>query len=218
MKNTQIQSPTHPNSLPRAGLRKRLFARMMASTSGDEYFAEHRRQLISGLGGDVLEIGPGTGPNLVYYRPGVHWLGIEPNPAMHSYLRAEAERLGLAVDLRLGSAEDLPVPSASQDVVVATHVLCSVGDVAATLSEARRVLRPGGKLIFMEHVAAPRGSGLRRWQSFLQPLWSFVADNCHPDRETWAYIEQAGFQDVQIDHFDIPIWPMGPQIAGVAVK
>ncbi len=217
MENREHSSTTV--TLPRAGLRKRLFARMMAQPSKeDELFGPRRRELVSGLSGDVLEIGPGTGPNLPLYARGVRWTGIEPNPAMHPYLHAEAGRLGLPVDLRLGYAEELPVPSASQDVVVATHVLCSVRDLDATLREVLRVLRSGGRFVFMEHVAGPRGSGLRRVQGFLQPLWSFVADNCHPNRETWVSIEQAGFRDVHIERFSIPIWPMGPQIAGYADK
>jgi SAM-dependent methyltransferase len=145
----------------RAGWYQRLFAWGMArsSTAHSALVAEHKRALLSSLQGDVLEIGPGTGPNLAYYAPGIRWIGVEPNPHMHPYLRREAERLGLTVDLRTGTAERLIAADASVDAVVSTLVLCSVADLPGTLREIRRVLRPGGPFVFIEHVAARCGGG-----------------------------------------------------------
>src|SRR5579864_3238337 len=96
----------------RPGWYKRLFAYMMAnsSTQYDKQVSERKRALFGSLRGKILEIGPGTGPNLAYYSPDVQWLGVEPNPAMFPYIEREAQRLGLNVELRQGSAELLPAP------------------------------------------------------------------------------------------------------------
>lgn len=211
---TQAQSVKH------AGWYKRLFAAMMArdSTRYDRSVLERKRTLLSPLRGNVLEIGPGTGPNLRYYAPDVRWVGIEPNPAMYSYLQQEADRLGINVDLRDGVSEHLAADDNRMDAVVSTLVMCSVRDPDATLKEVLRVLRPGGKFVFMEHVAAPRGTGRRRLQSFLQPIWGPLGDGCHVDRETWTNIERAGFSQINLEHFHVNVPITGPHIAGFAVK
>lgn len=204
----------------RAGWYKRLFAKFQGG-SGEGIEAEiapYKRALFEGLSGDVLEIGPGGGPNLRYYAPDVRWMGVEPNPYMHDYLRETAARQGMTVDIRLGTSEELPAADGSMDAVVSTHVLCSVHDVARTLAEIRRVLKPGGKFYFIEHVAAPRKTGLRRVQTFVRPVWQVLGDGCQPNRETWHTIEQAGFRQVQIDHFSLQILIAKPHIAGYAVK
>lgn len=203
-----------------AGWYQRIHAHIMeqGKRSYEPLVRERKQALFGSLHGAVLEIGPGTGPNLAYYPQHTRWIGVEPNPHMHPYLYAEAARHGIAVELRSGSAERLPADDASVDVVVSTLVLCSVGDVAQTLREVRRVLKPGGRFVFVEHVAAPRGSRLRTVQNLIQPLWTPLADGCHPNRETWNDIEQAGFVDVRVEHFRLPVGPAGPHIAGVAVR
>src|SRR5690606_12864960 len=126
---------------------ERWFAWLMARVS-DRYnarFGAAKAELFADLRGTVLEIGPGTGPNLVYIPAGVHWIGVEPNRAMHAYLRAEAERMGREIELRAGRAERLDVDDASVDAVISTLVLCSVPDLDDTLEEVYRVLRPGGR-------------------------------------------------------------------------
>jgi ubiquinone/menaquinone biosynthesis C-methylase UbiE len=199
---------------------RRLFAKINAA--GDEMtnrlLGGRKRALLSELTGDVVEIGPGSGANLEFYPPSVRWIGIEPNPYMHRYLREKAERLGLEVDLRQGTAEQTGLPDNSADAVVSTLVLCSVDDVAASLREARRILRPGGRFVFVEHVAAPAGSFVRRVQDWIQPLWTFCADGCHPNRETWAELERASFDSLEYERFemDIPLKFIAPAIAGTA--
>jgi SAM-dependent methyltransferase len=191
---------------------------MMARDHEDEETAARKRALLGDLHGDVLEIGPGAGPNLAYYAPDVRWIGVEPNPHMHEYLMATAKARGRVVDLRLGHAEALPAADGSMDAVVSTHVLCSVHDLEGALAEVRRVLKPGGKLVFLEHVAAAPHTGLRRVQNTLRPLWKVVGDGCHPNRETWRAIEQAGFREVQIEHYRIDAPIVSPHIAGYAVN
>jgi SAM-dependent methyltransferase len=201
-------------------LRKRLMAFALARfhRSYEPKVADRKRALFAGLTGTVLEIGPGTAPNLVYLAQGVHWIGIEPNPFMHPHIRKRAARLGLPVDLRSGRGERLEVETASVDAVISTLVLCSVADVAATLEEIRRVLRPGGCFLFMEHVAAPPGTRLRRLQRLIRPLARCLADGCCPDRETGQSIEAAEFSTVRYDRFTLALPIVGPHIAGIATK
>lgn len=204
----------------RASWYQRLFATMLASASKthQQYYDARKRALLGDLHGDVLEIGPGTGPNLAYYSRDVRWLGFEPNPAMFPYVQREAQRLDMTVQLREGRAEHLDAADNSFDAVVGTLVLCSVPDPQRTLQEIQRVLKAGGRFVFIEHVAAPRKSGLRRFQRIVGPVWKTLADGCHPDRETWATIENAGFSRVQLDHFRLNVPIIGPHIAGFAIK
>jgi ubiquinone/menaquinone biosynthesis C-methylase UbiE len=203
-----------------SGWYKRIFAWLLAhgTPKYDRAVADRKRALFADLKGDVLEIGPGTGINLSYYPAGIHWMGIEPNPFMHPYLQKEAERLGLNIDLRRGDAEQLEIRDNSIDVVISTLVLCSVADLNSALREILRVLKPGGRFIFMEHVAAPPGTLLCRLQRGIRPVWKVVADGCRPDRETLAAIENAGFASVSCQDFRAPVPIFGPHIAGVATK
>ena len=214
-----MTTPPPPTS-PYRRLIQRLFARGVANSRDriDERHGALKRELLGSLAGTVLEIGPGTGANLPYLPPSVHWIGVEPNPYMHPYLREEAARLGRDVEVRQGVAEALAAPDASVDAVVGTLVLCSVHDPAQVLREVRRVLRPGGRFVFIEHVAAPRGTWHRRTQDLVQPLWTPIGDGCHPNRETWLTIEAANFDDLDLVHFDIGVPLVGPHIAGVGVK
>ena len=181
--------------------------------------AGKKQALFAGIRGDVLEIGPGTGVNLVYLPVGIRWIGIEPNRYMHGYLRELGLKLGLSIDIRVGTAEHLPVPDNSMDTVISTQVLCSVADPPKVLGEIRRVLKPGGRFLFVEHVAAPLGTRLRLWQRLARPVSALIGDGCHPDRETWNDIEQAGFALIQLEHFEIESAILSkPHIAGVAIK
>ena len=202
------------------GLYKRVVAYFLAANTAeyDAGVAVRKQALFGDLAGDVLEIGPGGGPNLRFFSPGVRWIGVEPNPHMHSYLRADAERQGIAVDLRLGAADALPADDASLDAVVSTLVLCSVPDQARALAEIRRALKPGGRFVFIEHVAAARGTRLRRTQDLVRPLWQMLGDGCRPNRETWQTIADAGFAQVHLEHFDTRLPLANPHIAGYAVK
>lgn len=199
---------------------RRLFAWALdkGGAAHERFIAERKRGLLGKLNGEVLEIGPGTGANLEYYPSTARLTGIEPNPHMHKYLRREAGRLGREIEIRDGVAERLDVADASVDAVVSTLVLCSVKDQQATLAEVLRVLRPGGRFVFVEHVAAPRGTWRRAVQRAVRPLWGVLGDGCRPDRETWRAIELAGFAHVVCDHFRLPVPVVGPHVAGWAVK
>ncbi|GAA6743336.1 class I SAM-dependent methyltransferase [Thermus antranikianii] len=202
------------------GLRARLFATLLPPLSRRHVGLSEtwRKKLLGGLAGKVLEIGPGTGVNLAYLPDGVYWIGLEPNPYFHPHLRRALSLRGLSGEVLLGQVEAIPLPEESVEAVVATLVLCSVVDPRAALAEILRVLKPGGRFVFLEHVAAPRGSPLRRAQDLLCPLWGFLGDGCHPNRETLALIREAGFARVEAEAFALPLPLVAPHVAGVAWK
>lgn len=187
-------------------------------SEGQEQIEERRRELCSGLSGRVLEIGPGTGSNLEFYSDDVSLTGLEPNPHMHSYLKQKAEDTGTAIEIITGTSEEIPASDESFDAAVSTLVLCSVENLDKTLSEIRRILRPGGRFLFIEHVADPENGWLRKAQRLAKPLWKWKTGGCHPDRKTWKNIENAGFNDVEIEHFRLSLFLIGPHIMGKAVK
>jgi len=189
------------------------------SATYEDAVAERKRKLFGDLHGNVLELGPGGGVNLSYYPTDIHWIGIEPNPYNHPNIKKAAQRAGIN-DLEFRGLEGNRLQAAdnSIDAIVSTLVLCTIPDQEATLLEILRVLRPGGRFAFIEHVAAPRGTFLRGVQGFVKPVWKFVADGCCPNRETGQTIKQAGFSAVDIECFRAPLPIVGPHIAGTATK
>ncbi|WP_207947572.1 class I SAM-dependent methyltransferase [Occultella glacieicola] len=177
--------------------------------------APSRTALLAPLTGAVLEIGAGDGANLASFGPDVSWCGIEPDRRRRNRLLARADGLGMDVQVDDGFAEHLEAPDASVDAVVSTTVLCTVQDPTAALAEVRRVLVPGGRFVFWEHVAAPAWTPVR----VAQELWSWRApDGCRANRDTLTSIRAAGFADVQVSTFTQP-GPLGlaiPFIAGHA--
>lgn len=203
-------------------LGRRLFAWAMARGQGwsDRVYASRKRSLFADLAGNVLEIGAGTGSNLEFLPAGVHWTGVEPNPCMHPYALRRAVAFAVDATMVAGQGERIEADDGSFDAVIVTLVLCSVRDPVQVVSEARRLLRPGGTFVFIEHVAAPPGSAIRKRQDCIQPLWSWLSGGCHPNRDTGVMIATAGFAALEVEHFDVPS-PGGvvtPQIAGIAVR
>lgn len=172
-----------------------------------------RRELLAGLSGDIIEIGAGTGANFEHYPTGVHVVAFEPDPYMLKRARSRLDALARTdIDLRSAPAESLPVPDASFDVAVSTLVLCTVDDPAASLAEVSRVLRPGGTLVFIEHV---RGDGLLgRVQDLIRPVWSWGGAGCQINRRTEGTMRAAGFAPAITTRFK-PM-PLLPMIAGAA--
>lgn len=161
-----------------------------------------RSDLVAHLTGTVLDVGAGTGANLRYFRDAATVVAAEPDPAMRRRLTARLHEATVPVELSDAGAEDLPFPDASFDAVVFTLVLCTVGDPGRAIAEARRVLRPGGTLVALEHV---RGHGRHaRRQERLDPLWTRVMAGCHLDRDTGAAIRSAGFDQGHEERFTVP--------------
>lgn len=154
-----------------------------------------RTALLASLSGEVLELGAGTGANLAHYPASVTKLVLtEPDAAMRVRLEraVRADGSGRAHSVIDASAERLPFVDGAFDSVVSTLLLCSVTSPMLTLAEVRRVLRPGGRLVFIEHVASDRPDQLR-WQQRIEPVWKLLAGNCHLTRSTERSLKVAGF-------------------------
>jgi SAM-dependent methyltransferase len=199
-----------------------LFARVYARVGHlmDAEIADHRRRLLAGLRGRVLEVGAGNGLNFPHYPAAVtEVLAVEPEPYLRRLAQAAVSQAPVPIRVLAGTAEALPAPDASFDAVVASLVLCTVVDPDQALGEVRRVLPPGGRLRFYEHVRAsdPR---LARWQDRLEGPWGWLVGGCHPNRNTVAAITAAGLQVVRLDRFDLKAMPplARPHVLGVAER
>jgi ubiquinone/menaquinone biosynthesis C-methylase UbiE len=200
------------------------FARMYLRTAPaaeQRGATEHRRRLLAGLSGTVVEIGSGQGLNFPHYPAEVSELiAIEPEPTLRRQGELAAETASVPVRVVAGVADELPLADASVDAVVASLVLCSVPDPQRTLAELRRVQRPGGELRFYEHVIAR----CQPKRLFLQALdrsglWPAISGGCHPARDTTSAIMQAGFDIEEIQRFGFsaaPFQPLIPHILGTA--
>ncbi len=154
----------------------------------------YRRRLVPAAEGRVLEIGIGSGLNLPFYGPGVvELIGLDSSASLLRMAGKQAARSGMAVSMLEGSAEAIPLEDASLDTVLTTWTLCSIRDATAALAEIRRVLKPTGNLLFVEHGSAP-DVGVARWQNRLTPLWKPIAGGCHLNRPIKALIRRAGFE------------------------
>jgi ubiquinone/menaquinone biosynthesis C-methylase UbiE len=155
---------------------------------------KQRRQLVPQAQGRVLEVGMGTGRNLPFYDRSrlTRLVGVDPAMQMHRLAQKRSREAGIEVELMGLSAEQLPTADASFDTVVCNYTLCSIPDAAQALREMRRVLVPGGKLLFCEHGRAP-DAGVRRWQERLQALWGSLAGGCPLGRYIPALLQEAGF-------------------------
>jgi ubiquinone/menaquinone biosynthesis C-methylase UbiE len=209
----------HPHDHP---VRGRFNSWLLAKYEDDfhEEMGERKQRHIGRLRGVVVEIGAGNGVNFRYYAPGVQLIVYEPNPWMHERLRQAAGKHALNCELRPVSAGALDLPAQSVDAVVCTLVLCTVEDPGQILREVQRVLKPGGAFFFLEHVAAPRGSGLRRVQDILMKPWRWLFEGCHTNRETAGLLEGAGFERVELEHFRSRKMPpvIVPMISGIAYR
>jgi ubiquinone/menaquinone biosynthesis C-methylase UbiE len=153
----------------------------------------YRALIVPRAHGDVLELGIGSALNLPYYGAHVQRLeGVDPSTELLAMAQHRASDAPFEIELLPSPAESLPLADASFDCVVTTFTLCSVGDPAAAMREARRVLKPGGRLLFAEHGLAPDES-VRRWQHRLNPVWRKLAGGCNLDRRIDDIVEQAGF-------------------------
>jgi ubiquinone/menaquinone biosynthesis C-methylase UbiE len=158
-----------------------------------------RQRVIGAAEGRVLEIGVGSGVNLPFYRPPVREvLALEPAPKLVTMARKASRTTSIPVGFLEAAAEAIPLDRHSVDTVVTTWTLCSIPEAAAALAEMRRVLRPGGKLLFVEHGLAP-DEGVRRWQDRLTPVWRCICGGCHLNRPIGSLIEGAGFRIDRIE-------------------
>ena len=196
----------------------RVYDSMMDSTE-KAGLGDRRRALLAAAKGDVLEIGAGTGVNLAYYGPDVRALTLtEPEHPMLRRLAKRAADDPHAPTVLRAPGEDLPFPDDSFDTVVSTLALCTVDDQPRTLREIHRVLRPGGRLLFIEHVRSA-SSRTARWQDRLRGINHAIAAGCTCNRDTETTIRSTGFSITEIAHGELPKAPpwVRPLIAGTAV-
>jgi ubiquinone/menaquinone biosynthesis C-methylase UbiE len=196
-----------------------IFARiyMRESAGADRRgVAEHRRELLAGLSGRVLELGCGNGLNFGHYPASVaEVVAVEPEPTLRSAAVEAARAAPVAVRVVDGVAGSVPVEDGSFDAAVASLVLCSVPDQAVALADLRRVLRPGGELRFYEHVQA-RSQPLSSMLAFAErTFWPRIAGGCHPARHTADAIAAAGFEIESCRRFGFSPGPLVPPVPHV---
>lgn len=202
-----------------------VFARVYARLSRlmERELGPHRRQLLEGLAGNVVEVGAGNGLNFRHYPPEVERvLAVEPEAHLRDLARRAAATAPVAVEVVPGVAEELPAADGSMDAAVASLMLCSVRDQAFALEEMARVLRRGGELRFFEHVAAETAVLERVQRGLDATVWPLLAGGCHTSRRTLGSIEQAGFEVVSLRRLQLPDvrvrLPTSPHVLGVAVR
>ena len=200
-------------------IRRRLFAAFYDTVSkGSEEagLRDERRELLASAEGVTLELGAGTGLNLEHYPEAVTRLVLaEPDEHMRRRLERRAAEVFPAAEIIDAGAERLPFPDATFDTAVVTFVLCSVPDQEAALRELTRVLKPTGRLLFLEHVRSD-DPGLAKWQDRVRPLYNLVG--CNPNRDTLAALEASALSVEAVKHGEVPKAPKfeRPLIAGTA--
>jgi ubiquinone/menaquinone biosynthesis C-methylase UbiE len=212
--------------MPTTQVRHPVFARVYARlsvTMERAGVAQHRDDLLAGLTGAVVEVGAGNGLNFRHYPATVtSVLAVEPEDHLRELAEASVRTAAVPVTVVEGTADRLPAEDGSFDAVVASLVLCSVADQAVALAEMRRVLRPGGELRFMEHVAAGTPAHRRVQRIADATIWPTCFGGCHASRDTVPAIAAAGFTVTDVRAYKIPDsslpWPTSPHVLGVAVR
>lgn len=187
---------------------KYLLPKMLNAAMKQPAFRELRQKLVPLARGRVLEIGIGSGLNLPYYDRSVHVTGLDPSLELQAYARDVAREAGVDVDFIGLSGEDIPADDNAFDSVVMTWTLCTIPDPASALEEIRRVLKPGGKIIFAEHGEAP-DANIARWQQRVNPVWKVIGGGCNLNRRIESLYQNGGFRFDDIERGYLP----GPRIA-----
>ena len=183
------------------------------------HMGKHKAKAFADLPPTVVELGSGVGANLRYLPSGARLIAIEPNRYMHSRLRRAARRRGVELEIRTVVGERIDLPDASTETVISSLVLCTVSDPAAVLAEIRRILLPGGRFSFAEHVVARPRTPTRWSQRILRRPWAWAFEGCSCERDLTSLIASAGFTSVDINPYRIhsPFVPFNTQIAGTAI-
>ncbi|HET7629552.1 MAG TPA: class I SAM-dependent methyltransferase [Bacillales bacterium] len=177
----------------------KLYDPLMASLE-TKTFKPIRTRLIGDAGGQVLEIGAGTGVNFAFYKMAEQVTAIEPNPEMLKRAQPKKRQASVAIHAELGNAEQLNFPENAFDTVVGTLVFCTIANPEKALDEIRRVLNPGGRLLLLEHVRM-EDRLLGKAQDLLTPVWRRLCDGCHLNRNTLRVVKEAGFREEHVESF-----------------
>jgi ubiquinone/menaquinone biosynthesis C-methylase UbiE len=179
-----------------------------------------RREMLSGVSGEILEVGFGTGLNLEHYPEHLlHLTAVDPGEGMARLARRRIKRSDISVDLRVQTAEELPFEDGQFDCVVSTWTLCSVRDASRAVTEVGRVLKTGGRFLYLEHGLSEE-PGVQRWQRRLTPLQKRIAGGCRLDVDIEALVRSGAFRDVQVERFLLDGTPRiaGSMYRGIAVR
>jgi SAM-dependent methyltransferase len=199
---------------------RRIFPRICDWAMSDPRMAVLRAETLAGVDGEILEIGFGTGLNLLHYPKHVRRIvAVDPNPGMNRLAQGRVDRSGIAVDHRALGGEQLPFEDSTFDCVVSTWTLCSIREVGRALAEAYRVLKPGGRFVFLEHGLSG-DPNVQRWQRWLNPIQRVLAEGCRLDLDVEAVVRGQPFHSVAIDRLEMERTPRthGTMHRGVAVK
>jgi ubiquinone/menaquinone biosynthesis C-methylase UbiE len=183
---------------------RHVLPRLLHLAMRQEYLLPFRRRVIGAAEGRVLEVGIGSGLNLPLYGSNVRAVvGLEPSPELMRMARQRDAEASVPIEFLEASAEAVPIDDASIDTVVTTWTLCTIPDAPRALAELRRVLKPSGTLLFVEHGRAPE-PGVARWQDRLDPLWRRVAGGCHLNRKIDDLIAGHGFRIDRLANARLP--------------
>lgn len=179
-----------------------IFPRAMEATMKKEPFTTFRKSLLADVGGQVLEVGFGTGLNIPHYLPDQvqKIMTVDPNPGMSKRARERVEKSPIAVEHHMIGGEKLPMAENTFDAAVSTWTLCSIPNIDQALQEIRRVLKPSGKFYFIEHGLCDEPK-LAKWQHRLTPIQKIFGDGCHLNRDMKTLIENQGFELLEINQF-----------------
>lgn len=191
---------------------ERILPNLIACACGSKPVANHRKIMVPEASGRVLEVGMGSGPNLPFYDATrvSQIVGVEPSAGMRRKAQRAIDRQSIPVELLDAPGEALPLDDKSVDTVLLAFTLCTIPDYDQALAEMRRVLKPGGRLVFMEHGLAP-DAGVVRWQKRLEPIWKITGGGCHLTRPMDRLIEAGGFR---IKRLEADYEPRTPKFAG----
>lgn len=206
-----MSSPNSPRIFeprPSSWWERNIVPRLIGCACAQPQIMKARSRIVPQADGDVLELGCGGGINMAFYDPQrVRSLsGLDPSPALLDRSREAAQARDMVADIRAGVGEAMPFEDARFDTILVTFTLCSVSDQGQVLAEMRRVLKPGGKVLFLEHGRAP-DAGVQAWQRRIEPIWKRIGGNCHLTRAITAFYEDSGFRIATADKAYMPRTP-----------
>jgi len=186
----------------------------------DVLWGRSKRELFRNHPETVVEIGSGAGANMRYLKKGTKLIAIEPNIHMHTNLRKTADKYGINLHIQSITGEEIDLADNSCDFIMSTLVLCTVQDPLQCINQIKRILKPSGKFVFIEHVKASENSFLGLIQNLIHKPWHWFFEGCHTNRDTQTLLESVGFSSLEIKKYNhySPFVPIIPQIRGKAIK
>ncbi|WP_420603522.1 class I SAM-dependent methyltransferase [Flagellimonas sp.] len=186
----------------------------------DYLFGKSKRKLFKNHPKTVVEIGPGAGANMRYLKKGTKLIAIEPNIHMHKNLKKSAQKYGIDLEIKTIVGESIDLPDNSIDFVACTLVMCTVSDPVKCIEQIKRILKPSGVFVFIEHVKARKNTMLELIQNLTHKPWHWFFEGCNTNRDTKSLLESAGFSTLVLEEYNSysPFIPIIPQIRGRATK